>query len=108
MLISDVLYGRGLLTSAADSGICVFSGIIGCSSSKLRKSHNFALGGGISVYWVAEMTVSSTNPTDAENEPSQVFIEVYEGQLRVHVWDGTSQEPVTTLIGRTPGVVAKT
>jgi len=38
------------------------------------------------------------NPTDAENEPSQVFIEVYEGQLRVHVWDGHSQDPVTTLI----------
>ena len=29
-----------------------------------------------------------SNPTDAEDQPSQVFIEVYEGQLRVHVWDG--------------------
>jgi hypothetical protein len=42
MLISDVLCGRGLLTSAADSGICFFSGNIGCSSPKLRKSQRYA------------------------------------------------------------------
>jgi hypothetical protein len=42
MLISDVLCGRGLLTSAADSGICFFSGNIGCSSPKLRKSQSYA------------------------------------------------------------------
>jgi hypothetical protein len=41
-LISEVLYGRGLLTSAADSGICFFSGNIGCSSPKLRKSQRYA------------------------------------------------------------------
>jgi hypothetical protein len=44
------------------------------------------------------ITGFEANPTDAENEPSQVFIEVYEGQLRVHVWGGHSQDPVTTLI----------
>jgi hypothetical protein len=38
MLISDVLYARCLLAPAADSGLCAFSGIIGCSSPKLRKS----------------------------------------------------------------------
>ena len=26
---------------------------------------------------------------------SQVFVEVYEGQLRIHVWDG-DEDPVTT------------
>jgi hypothetical protein len=39
-----------------------------------------------------------SNPTDAKNEPSQVFVEIYEGQLRVHVWDGFSQDPTTTVI----------
>jgi hypothetical protein len=43
-----------------------------------------------------------SNPTDTEDEPSQVFIEVYEGQLRVHVWDGHSQDPATTLIAPSP------
>jgi len=43
-----------------------------------------------------------SNPTDAETEPSQVFIEVYEGQLRVHVWDGHSQDPATTVIAPSP------
>ena len=28
----------------------------------------------------------------------QVFIEVYEGTLRVHTWDGTSQDPKTITI----------
>jgi hypothetical protein len=59
MLISDILYGRGLLTSAAGSGICVFSGIIGCSSPKLRKSHNFAPGGSITLHRVAELIAFS-------------------------------------------------
>jgi hypothetical protein len=51
-----------------------------------------------------EIGISSfeSNPTDAEDQPSQVFIEVYEGQLRVHVWDGHSQDPVTTLIAPSP------
>ena len=39
-----------------------------------------------------------SNPTDADNEPCQIFIEIYEGQLRVHVWDGFSQNPATTVI----------
>ena len=39
-----------------------------------------------------------SNPTDAESQPSQVFLEIYEGQLRVHVWDGSSQDPTTTVI----------
>ena len=39
-----------------------------------------------------------SSPTDAENQPSQVFVEIYEGQLRVHVWDGFSQDPTTTVI----------
>lgn len=33
------------------------------------------------------------NPEDAE--PNQVWIEVYEGKLRVHVWNG-GQDPTTT------------
>lgn len=40
----------------------------------------------------------NSNPTDAEAQPSQVCIEVYEGKLRVHVWDGSSQDPQTTII----------
>jgi hypothetical protein len=32
------------------------------------------------------------------SQPSQVFLEIYEGQLRVHVWDGSSQDPTTTVI----------
>jgi len=39
-----------------------------------------------------------SNPTDAESQPSQVFLEIYEGQLKVHVWDGLSQDPTTTVI----------
>jgi hypothetical protein len=39
-----------------------------------------------------------SSPTDAESQPSQVFLEIYEGQLRVHVWDGLSQDPTTTVI----------
>ena len=36
--------------------------------------------------------------TDAN--PSQVFIEVYEGQLKVHVWNGTDEDPHTHTIGK--------
>ena len=39
-----------------------------------------------------------SNPTDAVSQPSRVFLEIYEGQLRVHVWDGSSQDPTTTVI----------
>ena len=60
MLISGVLYGRCLLAPAADSGLCAFSGIIGCSSPKLRKSHSVVPGGGITLQRVVELIVSST------------------------------------------------
>ena len=30
--------------------------------------------------------------------PIQVYIEVYEGKLRVHVWDGSSQDPQSLVI----------
>lgn len=36
------------------------------------------------------------NPT--EGKPTQVFIEVYEGNLQVHVWDGKSENPHTHII----------
>jgi len=39
-----------------------------------------------------------SNPTDAESQPSQVFLEIYEGQLKVHVWDGYSEDPTTIVI----------
>lgn len=32
--------------------------------------------------------------------PSQVFIEVYKGRLRVHIWDGGEDPAVTTEIER--------
>jgi hypothetical protein len=35
-------------------------------------------------------------PSDAE--PSQVCIEYHEGQLQIHVWDGSKQDPVTFVI----------
>lgn len=38
------------------------------------------------------------NPTTALEFPSQIFIEVYEEKLRVHVWDGTSEDPQTIII----------
>jgi len=36
-----------------------------------------------------------SNPGDHERFPSQVYIEVYEGKLRVCVWDGRSEDPAT-------------
>ncbi len=39
-----------------------------------------------------------SNPTDDEGRPSQVYIEVYDGKLHVHVWDGSSRDPLTTII----------
>lgn len=35
---------------------------------------------------------------DASKEPVQVFIEFYNGQLAVHVWDGTSEDANTHII----------
>lgn len=37
---------------------------------------------------------SSTSPADHQHLPSQVYIEVYEGKLRVCVWNGSSEDPV--------------
>ena len=31
------------------------------------------------------------DPTAADEDPSQVYIEIYEGKLRVCVWDGSSK-----------------
>ena len=39
-----------------------------------------------------------TSPTDVDGEPAQIFIEIYEGKLQVHVWDGSSQDPQTIVI----------
>jgi hypothetical protein len=36
------------------------------------------------------------SPDTDPNFPSQIYIEVYEGKLRVHVWDGSSENPVST------------
>jgi len=33
-----------------------------------------------------------------EVEPSQVFMEVYDGKLRIHVWTGESENPQTIAI----------
>ena len=30
-------------------------------------------------------------------QPSQVFIEIYEGQLHVHVWNGDAPDPCATV-----------
>jgi hypothetical protein len=34
-----------------------------------------------------------TNPTSSV--PDQIYIEVHNGKLRIHVWDGTSEDPRT-------------
>lgn len=38
------------------------------------------------------------DPSCVADEPSQVYIEIYEGKLRVCVWDGSSQDPQITVI----------
>jgi hypothetical protein len=43
-----------------------------------------------------------SSPTDHESEPVQVFIEVYEGKLRIHTWDGSSHDPATVVIDPLP------
>ena len=35
------------------------------------------------------------DPTANDDNPTQVFIEVRNGMLAVHIWDGTSEDPVT-------------
>lgn len=39
--------------------------------------------------------------------PSQVFIELYNGKLRVHVWNGTEDPAITTEIERSQTRCAK-
>jgi hypothetical protein len=39
-----------------------------------------------------------SSPTDADSERTQVYIEIYEGKLKVHVWDGSSEDPSTVEI----------
>ena len=39
------------------------------------------------------VTGFKANPCDAECEPIQVYIEIYEGKLRICTWDGSSQDP---------------
>ena len=43
-----------------------------------------------------------SSPTDVDSEPTQVYIEIYEGKLRVHVWDGSSQDPQSIVIDPLP------
>ncbi len=38
------------------------------------------------------------DPTSADSEPTQIYVEIYEGKLRVHVWDGSSEDPRTVVI----------
>jgi hypothetical protein len=38
--------------------------------------------------------------------PAQVFVEYHDGKLRVHVWDGSSEDPVISR--EIPGVEPKT
>ena len=44
------------------------------------------------------VAVFKSNPVDAESDPVQVYIEIYEGKLRVHVWDGSSEDPQSIVI----------
>ena len=44
------------------------------------------------------ITVEGFKGDDSAAPAVQVFIEVYEGTLRVHTWDGTSQDPKTITI----------
>lgn len=37
------------------------------------------------------------NPTDGTTAPAQIFVEIYEGRLQVHVWAG-DEDPSTTVI----------
>lgn len=36
-------------------------------------------------------------PGDGAKSPCQVFIEVYQGVLQIHVWDGTQEDPVASV-----------
>jgi len=43
-----------------------------------------------------------SSPTDHESDPIQVFIEHYDGKLRIHAWDGSSQDPASVVIDPLP------
>jgi hypothetical protein len=40
------------------------------------------------------------SPTDENGHRAQVYIEAYEGKLRINVWDGSSEDPQTIEIER--------
>jgi len=40
------------------------------------------------------------NPTADDSQSTQVFIEIYEDKLSVHVWDGSSEDPQSIYIRR--------
>jgi hypothetical protein len=42
------------------------------------------------------VTVAGFKGDVGHEVPSQVFIEIYEGRLRVHVWDG-AEDPVSSV-----------
>lgn len=39
-----------------------------------------------------------SDPSCDPSEPTQIYIELYEGKLHVHVWDGSSEDPQTIKI----------
>lgn len=39
------------------------------------------------------VTGFQSSPVDHKHFPSQVYIEIYEGKLRVCVWNGSSEDP---------------
>jgi hypothetical protein len=43
-----------------------------------------------------EIAVDGFTGDPGSVKPAQVFIEVYEGKLRVHVWTGESEDPTVT------------
>lgn len=45
-----------------------------------------------------EIVVKGFNGCPADELPAQVYVELYEGRLKVHVWDGSSEGPQTTTI----------
>ena len=38
------------------------------------------------------------DPTAVDEHPTQLFLEVYEGKLRIHVWDGDNESPTTLVV----------
>lgn len=50
-----------------------------------------------------EITIQDCIGNPQEKEPgTAVFIEYYDGQYQVHVWDGTSNDPVTIKLKKRP------